>query len=1271
PSLIYGREHRSDVEGQVWWYKIGYNLYEGSSLLESGSLVISHTGAVETQEQLDRYLLNGGTARLVITSIQASDDDFQTTLTNLDQINALVPSDVRLELQMEVERYDYLAPTTTATLASPTYEASAHDLFLAWSFVAGAEHYELEWAYVDGEAPAPTDPVEAFENAVNIDVPGNQHHVSLTYPRGMAFVRVRPVGRFIREVNGDYSHYKYGTWSSIQQVIITDEFNDSNRGFEHDRNWQYTTTFAEQGKHKKVISYFDDGLRNRQTQTNLSTEGVTLVSTAHYDVEGRPTVNILPVPDVNTDRLFFKPNFNRPEPVPGDNYNRKHFDRSFEDPCLVSPPDALHNSSGAGYYFSSAYGTSGSDDLYASWIPDAEGYPMTQVRYLNDGTGRIAWQSGVGKEYQLGSGRETRYFYDDPSSTQLHRLFGSNVGAAKYYKRNIVMDANQQMSVSYLDAAGRVIATALTGASPSNVDPLDSNPEEAVTITEDLLENNVRQGLLSQTQTTIFNEVPNNLMDLSYTLKGVNQWLNFNGCNQVCASCDYELYIRIEDPCGEVVEDEGVVVIEGPDICTDPTYDYPEIDLTHLMKKVGLYRITKELRVRERSMEDWLALLADCLPSLEDIPSIEIDESDCLLTCEQICASELGEGASDEAILACVRTKAECNGWVEDEDGNLEMSGSEVLCSSLLNQIHRQIAPGGCYYEDIDDNGDAWWDGLLENDVEFVLSNGAVVTLNTTAYSLEDSLRTPEAWQEDWLEILSVYHPEYCYYFSCIHSEESRQFDLNLTNGPTYIDPPEASGGTLDWDYVSDLIDADPMFDANEGFYGKYTTLPFPDHLLSGGILGDIDDAVDKASGIGLNDLTGLKVEFYQMLEEYGRCEASGPLVDVLDYLDCHADELPVDFDPVTRWRMFRLAYMGAKQRLRDRVLAGTVVGGDGWCTRLKSGDDLFEVCPSIIPPSDIYEIEGPHEGDGDPSDDFDDYIDNVDEDFCETICSTRVEEWIRQIRNACPLIEDDAAPLTSLRSLLRNHCEGHCDVDNPMAYLLSEDVVTAGLVGAVESIFLTTCPDIGDILTNTVAVPFDEVYSTALDPNGDPLCSVGTSGCLVDLITFLNGYFPVQGSCGSVPLWPNSATVCTAPLRVDFTTGNQRIYNTLKSFGSCCAYFEILIPGDSLCYIESFSAFRNENGLLLTDATLTDGNVLTLEFVCVSDPAPDFPYCFMDCIVVPDDVLVIDLEEITAQCLAELAAEAELIRQQNWEEAVNEVIESALSQRTCLDNVE
>ena len=152
---------------------------------------------------------------------------------------------------------------------------------------------------------------------------------------------------------------------------------------------------------------------------------------------------------------------------------------------------------GAGHYFSpQQLNNPASAGIHRAYVPDAQGYPLTQMRYLDDGSGRVTAQSGVGDFYQLGSGRETRYFYSSTSNYRLQRLFGSNVGDAVYYKRNVVRDANGQLSISYLDVAGRVVATALGGDKPSNTlthhDPDGTNAAIPLqSITENLLDNNI------------------------------------------------------------------------------------------------------------------------------------------------------------------------------------------------------------------------------------------------------------------------------------------------------------------------------------------------------------------------------------------------------------------------------------------------------------------------------------------------------------------------------------------------------------------------------------------------------------------------------------------------------------------------------------------------------------------------------------------------------------------------------------------------------------
>src|SRR5690606_37691246 len=82
-------------------------------------------------------------------------------------------------------------------------------------------------------------------------------------------------------------------------------------------------------------------------------------------------------------------------------------------------------------------------------------------------------KGGVGPAHQIGSNHEMKYYYTVPTQEELNRLFGYRVGNVSHYKKNMVVDPNGQVSISYIDPQGRTIATALTGDKPSNLIGLD------------------------------------------------------------------------------------------------------------------------------------------------------------------------------------------------------------------------------------------------------------------------------------------------------------------------------------------------------------------------------------------------------------------------------------------------------------------------------------------------------------------------------------------------------------------------------------------------------------------------------------------------------------------------------------------------------------------------------------------------------------------------------------------------------------------------------
>jgi len=535
-NLIYGRENLTDIAGSDWQYRVEFQLFDSNDnpLGVPGFVTIEKGEAEGVYHELKSNSLSSSFVRLEITAVEASIDGFQTVITDLNGIHAVVPEDIRLELEMEVQRYDTFDKNFQIQ-TSHNFDDADWTLEVYWEFLEGAESYQLEWVFQDELEDGAGS--SSFDKAVRIETTDNHYKFPISYPKGTVSYRIRPVGRFINteaSEDADYPYLRYGNWSVVGSELL-------NLGFEETYNWQTTTTFAEDGKFKKVISYFDDGLRNRQTQTNLSTEEQTLVATSHYDVEGRPTLNILPVPSVDNNDLFYKANFNISN-TENTTYNRKNFDKELGSQCSASLPDPLSSQSGASKYFSPENTGAGINNF----IPDAELFPMTQMRYTNDGTGRVSTQGGVGLFYQLGSEHETKYYYDDPSSVHLGRLFGSNVGDPKFYKRNLVVDANGQISASYIDAAGRVVATSLVGNVPENVKGLESAFVKPYAIEENLMEQNNwnSEAGTSIVLTDIFNEESGTQISIEYDYEFLKDYFEENGEN-ICFSCDYELDIKV------------------------------------------------------------------------------------------------------------------------------------------------------------------------------------------------------------------------------------------------------------------------------------------------------------------------------------------------------------------------------------------------------------------------------------------------------------------------------------------------------------------------------------------------------------------------------------------------------------------------------------------------------------------------------------------------------------------------------------------------------
>jgi YD repeat-containing protein len=539
-----------------------------------------------------------------------------------------------VENEMRVIRYYNLntgvSPTSFSGPAAVSNPVDAVPVSWAWPANTGNNATQLEWTWLEDElAPnfylpntTTIDVNKLFkDNATRIDLPYNKNsfNIPLFYDGiGKLYYRIRPVNS---KSNGSRQDGQWTTPASGAGIC-------SYAGHNNDLNWQVRTSFAEEGKMKSVIEYYDGSLRSRQTVTKENVNNTVVTAEAFYDYEGRPAIQILPVPGIATVMKYqANPNlFNTQSPAqnPADIFDLQPIGSSFNSTTEML--SAALNNSGAAKYYSPA-----NDEVNTGPnknIPNAEGYPFAVTRYMPDATGRIMAQSGVGLAFAMGRGRETRYYYGSPAQEELDGLFGTEVGNKSHYFKNMVKDANGQMSVSYTDMHGRTIATALAGDAPANLIALDINnaanyPNQAGTnITRNLLDNNsnIEKGNSIESINSLL--VPaTGTYNFRYELNP--ETLQLTTCPgiappTVCYDCMYDLEISITDESGDtppIVYKRTNIDLGGDDDCSTPPPMFyqscltckglPPSNVIQFSETLlpGSYTIRKTLTISEASIQ--------------------------------------------------------------------------------------------------------------------------------------------------------------------------------------------------------------------------------------------------------------------------------------------------------------------------------------------------------------------------------------------------------------------------------------------------------------------------------------------------------------------------------------------------------------------------------------------------------------------------------------------------------------------------------------------
>ena len=714
-----------------------------------------------------------------------------------------VPDDVHFDLQVITERY-YVLDFVEKPVVYKDFDAGKNELQLAWSFVEGAESYDVDWVFIDIADGSEQAPYEIdWKNSTRVNVSGNSYNVSLAYPRGIIVYRVRGIGL----AGTGFQDRREGAWSydppvgtTTDQVVAQGPAPNNQvykfvwDGLELDRNWQYDASHKSGGKRREVIRFFDGSMRDRQMVSIMNTDQNANVSQKIYDFIGRPSVQVMPAPISSQGiRLYNALSLSASSASGVFDYTNYDTDLKVDNPDPIAT-----NSVGAGSYFSSTGPGSG---INGGYTPDAEGYPYSRIRYKNDGTARGSHQNGPGADFKAGSGHGIQTFYGAPTSqAELDRLFGNEVGFVSQYKKSMVVDPNGQAHIRYFDQDGHLIATSLGGSTISLVD-LDTKPTQWEMETADLTAFNsvsVDGSELSLSNTFL---VPGS--NITYTFTYQLDPAQYANCLPA-QDCIYDLIIRLEDECGVVINNHDYLF---EDILSSDQSQIPgsngngEFIFAEALN-TGSYTIHKILRVNPASLDQYRDLFID---QHDDIPCFTIPQPPLITTCNPTCADLCAENFvfvdndgntvyqdDNGNILAMVDSQG---GFIQGNQGAVNsVTGNNGLIDQCLAScgetppvvpnecqiketlMREDLAPGGQYFDNLPERFDANYNinGWLEDPINgmdlqgflSILNGAGVVTTNWGWTEVRDNW--DPTWPQAAFDVLFNRHPEFCVFsFYC------------------------------------------------------------------------------------------------------------------------------------------------------------------------------------------------------------------------------------------------------------------------------------------------------------------------------------------------------------------------------------------------------------------------------------------------------------------------------------------------------------------------
>ncbi|MBK7796296.1 MAG: RHS repeat protein [Saprospiraceae bacterium] len=754
---------------------------------------------------------------------------------------------------------------------------------------AWASSYDLEWKFIDGYS---SEPIQMDKNSTRININKNEYQIPMISSKAKFVARVR--GRSIRPDKTTY----IGRWSNISSPMSI----EAEHIFEQDsKPWQYKTSYLENGIRADQVSFFDGTGKLRQTLTKSNVKGQHIIaSESYYDYHGRPVIQALPTPVKPTEKLNvvggttgrslprtgtriptggqidrrfipsgvdlstgssrsgssagslfteintyledvpplrFIPKLNTNES--GEQYSAKDFDRDIPNCSDEILARKMSNNSGTAKYYSSNNDIA---DLHRDEIPEANGFPFMQVEYTPDNTGRIKRSGLAGEAFQIGSGKDTKYYYAIPSQTELTRLFGREVGDASHYTKQIVKNPDGQIYISYLNSKGQTIASALAGNKPENLEALPDQEipiDVSYSITSEDHSFNYRQGTSHATK-ILFIETEGSDLKLRYQINPAD--VNLAVCAQnVCYDCPKTIVLRIKNSCGQSLMTKRIRI--GPfndgNISNCESSRNIPFDTTLTSLAVGEYHFSKHVEIdeeaRKKYIEDFIQRDTACYnpPFTPALPCV--NPTACIP-----CNFEVVDGLPirlPSSNPLCSKNCLEANYNFDmlhfsmmagdmrpgGKYGSMDLSSVDSFGVSMFNYllvfdgfVYRKIPAFG--YKDLD-GATSWIDITDAAETDYILSsppeqykieNGRKYTIPQNIQSFE---LLKNVWKETWSELLVQFHPEFPLLqwnnkiVSSLHHDESMsktsKFDAAVEKNYLRVD----AGISVDW------INSDPFFE--------------------------------------------------------------------------------------------------------------------------------------------------------------------------------------------------------------------------------------------------------------------------------------------------------------------------------------------------------------------------------------------------------------------------------------------------------------------------